>query len=202
MPQNDNFKTNKIKQNKKPHKRRVRRFVDYSLPANFNKLSTRQKFYVKTMATHFRMDIRNMTREDYLSLPTEMRGVVLNKIDKILSGEEYRKLQETAMNNYVSALKFYGKEELADKLEDLKDELSESDKEKLMAELPGLYLFYKDKKFGTPLKEAQGFYKAHFERDQLIEEEDITFQLNEAKSVLEKWTENKKEDIKEENDED
>lgn len=193
MPQ-DNEKPKKIKTNKPPKKHRVRRFVDYSVPANFNKLSNRQKFYVKTMATHFRLDIRNITKEDYMQLPTEMRKVALDKIEKILSGEEYRRLQDTAMNNYNSALKFYGEEELADKFEELKDSLSEGDKEKLMAELPGLYLFYKDKNFAQPLAHAQGFQKAHFARDQMITDDDVSFQLNEVKNIIEDWYEKRIED--------
>lgn len=173
----------------KPKKKRKKRhkkpgFVDYSVETNFKKLTKRQQFYVKEMAKHFRHDIRNMTRQDYKSLPTEIKRNVLKDVEKILSGEKYREMQGIAIDNYIKAMEFYGAEELSGMLSELNDALSENEKQQLMSELPALFLFYKDK---VQLSEGEEKKSSHNKREKDIGSEDIEFQMSQAMDIISEW---------------
>lgn len=205
MPQNvdeeELIKTKKQNKRKRHKAKKKFEFVDYSIKKNFDKLTRRQKYYVKEMATHFRFDIRSVTQKDYNELPREMQKKLIQTTQSILTGDKYREMQKIAIDNYISALKYYSEEELANKLQELEDKLSENEKQMFMTELPSLSLFYKDKIQFLPEGGIGPIKPTHLKRETEISTDDIDFQIEQAKKIIDTWYEEKVESTKEKEDE-
>lgn len=112
----------------------------------YRNLSRSQQERIRDRAKWFREDIRQLSTEDFNSLPQEIRDKNMEHVRDILSGVQAKRDEAQYLENYKKGIELLGDDsDYGDYFEYVFSKLRASEKRQFMAELPDLYLLYKDK---------------------------------------------------------
>lgn len=118
-------------------------FVEIT-PEIYRKLTKKQKKYIRTQAKHYREDIRNIHKENFNTIPDDIRTKIEQRALDIVKGKIYSENMTTTIDNYRKGIKFNGNEELDNKFKALTNVMNEGELDNLFDDIPNLYLYYKD----------------------------------------------------------
>lgn len=112
----------------------------------YRNLSRSQQERIRDRAKWFREDIRQLSTEDFNSLPQEIRAKNMEHVRDILSGAQGKRDEAQYLENYKKGIELLGDySDYGDYFEYVFSKLRANEKRQFMAELPDLYLLYKDK---------------------------------------------------------
>lgn len=112
----------------------------------YRNLSRSQQERIRDRAKWFREDIRQLSTEDFNSLPQEIRAKNMEHVRDILSGAQGKRDEAQYLENYKKGIELLGDDsDYGDYFEYVFSKLRANEKRQFMAELPDLYLLYKDK---------------------------------------------------------
>lgn len=112
----------------------------------YRNLSRSQQERIRDRAKWFREDIRQLSTEDFNSLPQEIRAKNMEHVRDIISGAQGKRDEAQYLENYKKGIELLGDDsDYGDYFEYVFSKLRANEKRQFMAELPDLYLLYKDK---------------------------------------------------------
>lgn len=112
----------------------------------YRNLSRSQQERISDRAKWFREDIRQLSTEDFNSLPQEIRAKNMEHVRDIISGAQGKRDEAQYLENYKKGIELLGDDsDYGDYFEYVFSKLRANEKRQFMAELPDLYLLYKDK---------------------------------------------------------
>lgn len=117
---------------------------------------------------------------DFMQLNKLDKIVYINKIKDVMSGKWYNDREKTFVDNYYNGItNVLGDSELADEFDTVYNELSTTNRELMLQELPDLYMFYKDKR-------ANSKRNANITQSQIDEQYDRIIEIVDKYSAIAK----------------
>ena len=158
-----------------------RRFVELT-GERFERLYEREQQDIIRTAKYTGEDIRKITKADWESMykdnPPEIKSKLLQRYGEIARGIVSAGMEDIIITNYANGLRIAGREDLARRFERLARNLrhdNPAEFELLMAEVPDLYLFYKDKG------------RSHTKRQSVFNQETAEEQVEQFEAIIDEY---------------